>query len=146
MFSINKKLIICLISCSIMVISGCETGSKKNEEKKATEQNTEVSAEIQKQQNELREKANQEIVSINQKLTVLNEKIKACHERGRKLSEAQNKEIDEIEMLRGSLNPRIHQINEITVNEWENFKTTLEKDLENVKTRIDKLIAELEKK
>ena len=94
----------------------------------------------------MREKANQEIVSINQKLTVLNEKIKACHERGRKLSEAQNKEIDEIEMLRGSLNPRIHQINEIKVNEWENFKTTLEKDLENVKTRIDKLIAELEKK
>lgn len=146
MSEMSKFLWMCLLSCSILVFSGCNNSGQKTDEKKAPEQNTEVSAEIQKQQNDLLGKANQEIVNINQKLTILNEKIKAYNERGRKLSEAQNKEIDEIEMLRGSLNPRVHQINEITVNEWENFKTTLEKDLENVKTRIDILITELEKK
>lgn len=145
MSKMSKFLWVCFISSSILVISGCNNSQKTNE-KKAPEQNTEISAEIRKQQNDLLEKANQEIININEKLTVLNEKIKAGHEKGRKLSEAQNKEIDEIEMLRGSLNPRIHQINEIKGDEWENFKTTLEKDLENVKTRIDLLITELEKK
>jgi small-conductance mechanosensitive channel len=146
MFNINKILGICLIFCSILTISGCETGSKKNEEKKALEQKSQIADENQKQKNDLLVKANQEIVNINQKLTVLNDKIHAYHEKGRKLSEAQNKEIDEIEKLRGSLNPRIHQINDISGDEWENFKTTLEKDLEEVKTSIDLLITELEKK
>ena len=146
MSGINKFLWICLLSCSVLVISGCNNGGQGTDKKKALEQNNEIAAEMQKQKNDLHVKANQGIININQKLTVLNETIHAYHEKGRKLSEKQNKEIDEIERIRTSLNPRIHQINDVSPNDWENFKTTIEKDLEDVKSRIDLLIAELEKK
>ena len=91
-------------------------------------------------------KANEEIRNINQKLNELNDKIHAYHEKGGKLTEAQNKEIDEIEKIRASLNPRIHEINKVSQEKWENFKTTLEKDLDEVKTRIDVLLNEITQK
>ena len=58
-------------------------------------------------------------------------------------TEAQNKEIDEIEKIRATINPRVHEINNVSQEQWETFKTTLKKDLEDVKTRIDVLLNEL---
>jgi uncharacterized coiled-coil DUF342 family protein len=91
-------------------------------------------------------KANQEIHNINLKLTELNDKIQAYNEKGSKLSEAQKKEIDEIEKIRASINPRIHEINNVSQEQWDNFKTTFEKDIEEVKSRIDVLVNELKVK
>jgi uncharacterized coiled-coil DUF342 family protein len=143
MFKINKALGLFLIGCSVLVISGCGTGQQKSEAKKTGEQKSEITAELMKEHNDLITKANQEILSINDKLTLLNDKIHTYHEKGRKLTEAQNKEIDEIEKIRLTINPRIHEISTISQEQWESFKTTLIKDIDEVKSRIDILVNEL---
>jgi uncharacterized coiled-coil DUF342 family protein len=143
MFKMNKFLRLFLIGCSIIVFSGCGTGQQKTVDNNANEPKFEISSELQKEHNKLIVKANQEIHNINQKLTELNNKIHAYNEKGGKLTEAQNKEIDDIEIIRASLNPRIHGINKVSQEQWKNFKTTFEKDLDDVKTRIDVLLNEL---
>jgi DNA repair exonuclease SbcCD ATPase subunit len=143
MFKMSKFLWLFLIGCSILIISGCGTGQKKNEDKNAGEPKSEIAAQLLKEHNDLITKANQEIHNINQKLIELNEKIKAYNAKGGKLTVAQNKEIDEIEKIRATINPRIHEINNVSREQWETFKTTFEKDLEDVKTRIDVLLNEL---
>ena len=143
MFKMSKYLWLTIIGCSIIVFSGCGTGQQKSEENTTIEQKSEINAELQKEHNELSGKAAQEIHNINEKLTNLNNKIHAYHEKGGKLTVAQNKEIDEIEKIRTTLNPRIHEINKVSQEQWVNFKTTFEKDLDAVKTRIDALSNEL---
>ena len=146
MFKMSKFLWLFLIGCSIFVIPGCGTGQQKSEDKNAGEPKSEIAAELLKEHNDLLAKANQEVHNINQKLIVLNDKIHAYHEKGGKLTDAQNKEIDEIEKIRATINPRIHQINNVTQEQWDNFKTTFEKDIEEVKSRIDVLLNELKVK
>jgi hypothetical protein len=146
MFKMSKFLWLILIGCSIFVISGCGTGEQKSGDKNAGDQKSEIAAQLQKEHNDFVVKANQEVHNINLKLTELNDKIHAYNEKGRKLSEAQKKEIDEIEKVRASINPRIHEINNVSQEQWENFKTTFEKDIEQVKSGIDKLINELQVK
>ena len=143
MFKINKALGLFLIGCIVLVISGCGNGQQKSETKKAGEQKSEIAAELMKEHNDLLTKANQEILNINDKLTLLNNEIHTYHEKGKKLSAAQNKEIDEIEKIRLTINPRIHEINTISQEQWETFKTTLIKDIDEVKSRIDILVNEL---
>jgi uncharacterized phage infection (PIP) family protein YhgE len=143
MFKINNILWLFLIGCIIVVFSGCGTGQQKSEIKKTGEQKSEITAELMKEHNDLLTKANQEIHNINDKLTLLNDKIHAYHEKGSKLTTAQNKEIDEIEKIRATINPRIHEINTISQEQWESFKTTLVKDIDDVKSRIDILVNEL---
>jgi chromosome segregation ATPase len=146
MFKMSKFLWLFLIGCSIFIISGCGTGQQKSEDKNAGEPKSEITAELLKEHNDLLTKANQEIHNINLKLTELNDKIQAYNEKGSKLSEAQKKEIDEIEKIRASINPRIHEINNVSQEQWDNFKTTFEKDIEEVKSRIDVLVNELKVK
>lgn len=146
MIKMSKFLGSILIGCSIFVISGCGTGQQKSGDKNAGDQKSEISAQILQEQNDLHTKANQEVHNINLKLTELNDKIHAYNEKGRKLSEAQKKEIDEIEKIRASINPRIHEINKVSQENWENFKTSFEKDIEEVKSRIDVLVNELQVK
>lgn len=143
MFKMSKFLWLFLIGFSIIAFSRCGSGQQKSEDKNASEPKSEISSEIQKEHNELSGKAVQEIHNINEKLTNLNDKIHTYHEKGGKLTEAQNKEIDEIEKIRATLNPRIHEINKISQEQWVSFKTTFEKDLDAVKTRIDVLSNEL---
>lgn len=143
MFKINKILWLFLIGCRIVIISGCGTGQQKSEVKNTGEQKSEITAELLKEHSDLLTKANQEIHNINEKLTLLNDKIRAYHEKGRKLTAAQNKEIDEIEKIRLTINPRIHEINTISKEQWESFKTSLIKDIDEVKSRIDILVNEL---
>ncbi len=139
----SKFLWMFLIGCSILIISGCGTGQKKSEDKNPVETKSEISAQLMKEHNDLITKANQEIHNINQKLIELNDKIRAYNAKGNKLTVAQNKEIDEIEKIRATINPRVHEINNVSQEQWETFKTTLEKDIEDVKTRIDVLLNEL---
>ena len=143
MFKISKFLWLFLISCSIVIISGCGTGEQKSEDKNAGEPKSEISTQLLKEHRDLNAKARQEIHNINQKLIELNDKIQAYNEKGRKLSEAQKKEIDEIEKIRATINPRIHEINNVSQEQWETFKTSFEKDIEEVKSRIDFLVNEL---
>ena len=142
----SKFLWMFLIGCSVLVISGCGTGQQKSEDKNAGEQKSEIAAQLLKEHSDLLAKANQEIHNINLKLTELNDKIHSYNKKGGKLTVAQNKEIDEIEKIRASINPRIHEINSVSQEQWENFKTTFEKDIEQVKSRIDVLLNELQVK
>ena len=146
MFKLNKFLSLFLISCAIFFVSGCESGKQKSEENNAVAPKTEISKELLKEHNDLLLKANQEIHNINLKLTELNEKIRAYNEKGGKLSQAQNKEIDDIEKIRTTINPRIHEINGVSQEQWENFKASFEKDINEVKSRIDVLLNEIKVK
>ncbi|KAF0235465.1 MAG: hypothetical protein FD181_3483 [Prolixibacteraceae bacterium] len=146
MFKMSNFLQMFLIGCSVLVISGCGTGQQKKEDKNATEQKTEIAAEFVKEQSELLAKANQEVHNINQKLVELNDKIHANQVKGHRLTQAQNTEIDEIEKIRASLNPQIHQIKKVPQEQWEDFKTSFEKDIEDVKSKIDVLLNELQVK
>jgi uncharacterized coiled-coil DUF342 family protein len=146
MFKMKKYLWLFLIGCSIFVISGCGTSQQKSENKNAGDQKSEIAAQLLKEHSDLHVIANQEIHNINLKLTELNDKIHAYNEKGGKLSEAQKKEIDEIEKIRASINPRIHEINNVSQEQWENFKTTFGKDIEEVKSRIDVLVNEIQVK
>ena len=143
MFKISKFLWLFLIASSIFIISGCGTGEQKSKDKYAGKPKTEISSQLLKEHSDLIAKANQEIHNINQKLIELNDKIQAYNEKGRKLSEAQKKEIDEIEKIRATINPRIHEINNVSQEQWEIFKATFEKDIEEVKSRVDILVNEL---
>jgi chromosome segregation ATPase len=143
MFKINKFFWLFLIACSIFIISGCGTGQQKSEDKNAGEPKSEISSQLLKEHSDLNTKAGQEIHNINLKLTELNDKIKAYNEKGRKLSAEQKKEIDEIEKIRASINPRIHEINNVSQEQWGTFKASFEKDIEEVKSRIDILINDL---
>lgn len=143
MFKISKFLWLFLIAGSIFIISGCGTGEQKSKDKNAGEPKTEISSQLLKEHSDLIAKANQEIHNINQKLIELNDKIQAYNAKGGKLTEAQNKLIDEIEKIRATINPRIHEINNVSQEQWETFKTTFEKDIDEVKSRIDFLVNEL---
>lgn len=141
MFKMNMFLRLFFIVCSIFVFSGCEKGVQKSEEKNAGELKSEiVSEQLQKEHSELITKANQELAIINQKIRDLNDKI---HAKGGKLTETQNKSIDEIEEKRSSVNKRMHEIKNVPQEEWDNFKTTFEKDIDEVKTMIDGVLNEL---
>jgi TolA-binding protein len=124
---------ILLSSLLLVVFSGCGSGQKKS----AEETQPEISAEFKQEQSELLAKANQELSSINQKIRELNDRIK---EKGGKLTDAQNEAIDEFEEKRASVNKCMHQIKNISPQGWDDFKTTFEKDMEEVKNQIDEIL------
>jgi chromosome segregation ATPase len=146
LLKVIKFLGLFLIGCCIFVISGCGTGQQKSEDKNAGEPKSEISAELLKEHNDLHIKAGQEIHNINVKLTALNEKIQALNKNGGKLTAAQNKEIDEIEKIRALINPRVQEINKVSQEQWESFKTSFDNDIEQVKSRIDTLLNEIKVK
>jgi TolA-binding protein len=121
----------------LVVFTGCGSGQQKSEDKSTVEPETEISAELQKEKSDLLAKANEELSSINKKILELNDKI---HEKGGKLTDAQNQAIDEFELKRANVNKCMHQIKNISPEGWEDFKTTFEKDLEDVKSSIDKIL------
>jgi hypothetical protein len=146
MLKINKFLWLLFFGSCIFIFAGCENSTQKSDDKTATEPKSEISAELLKEHNDLRLRASQEIHNINVKLTTLNEKIQALNKMGSKLTAAQNKEIEDIEKIRSSINPRTQEINNVSQEQWENFKTLFIKDIEEVKSRIDILLNEIKVK
>lgn len=140
MKKLRKNLCLYLIGICLIGFSGCNSGQQKSGDKNAGELKSEINAEFQQEQSDLLAKANQELSAINQKIRELNDKIK---EKGGKLTDAQNEAIDEFEEKRASVNKCMHQIKNISPEGWEEFKTTFETDLEDVKSRIDKILAGL---
>ena len=133
----NKMLfVIILIGLCVFMFSGCGTNSQKNAEPQVGA----ISEELHQAQCDLLSKANEELAGINTKVRTLNDKIR---EKNLKFTEAQNKALDDFEVKQASINKRMHEIKNIKNEDWENFKTTFEKDLEEINTIIDNIITEL---
>jgi hypothetical protein len=131
----NKFLWIILIGFCGFIFWSCSTGSKKTEEKIATE--NVISEELHQAHCDLLSKANEELAGINQKVRDLNDKIRVRKE---KLTDAQNKSLDDLVLMQTSINKRMKEIKNVKQEDWENFKATLEKDLEEIKTLIDSIL------
>ncbi len=135
----TNKLFSCLvfIGLSVFIFSGCESNSQKDVNAVATE--NVVSEELHQAQCDLLAKANEELAGINQKVRDLNDKIR---EKGGKLTDAQNSALDDFEAKQVSINKRMHEIKNVKQPEWENFKTTFEKDLADIQIVIDNIYKE----
>jgi len=136
----NQFFGIILISFCAFIFSGCGSGSQKSDDKDGAEKVNAISEELHQAQCDLLSKANEELAGINQKVRTLNDQI---HKKGGKLTEAQNSALDNFEAKQASINKRMHEIKNIKQEDWENFKTTLEKDLEEINSIIDTITNEL---
>ena len=137
MFSAKRIISLFMMGCLIIAVSGCGNVQQKKQE--AAEVQAAVEA-LNKAHSELLAKANEEIAAVNKRVMDLNEKMKSTE---KKLTEAQNKEIDEIEKLRASVNQRMHEIKNISQADWETFKASFEKDMIDLKARLDTICNEL---
>jgi uncharacterized protein YoxC len=122
---------------TISITTSCVLNSQKNEGKNSTTKNV-ISEELHQEHCDLLAKANKELADINQKVRELNEKI---HEKGGKLTDEQNKALDDFEAKQISINRRVHEIKNVKQENWENFKITFEKDLEEIKNAIDNILS-----
>lgn len=128
-----------LLFICVIFLSGCGVKQQKNEESIRDVVSSEEMAAFQNEKSELLAKANAELSEINKKILACNDKIKS----GTKLTDAQNKALDEFEAKRASVNKRIHEIKSITYENWETFKASFETDLEDVGSDIEKILTEL---
>jgi DNA anti-recombination protein RmuC len=131
----NKSLWLVLIGLSVFIFIACESNSQKDKTTVIPE--NVISQELHQAHCDLLAKANIKLAEINQKVRELNDKIRKSD---KKLSEAQNTTLDEIEEKQISINKRMHEIKNVKQEDWENFKTTFEKDLDEVKTKIDNIL------
>lgn len=135
----NKLFGIILIGLCVFIFSGCESNSQKSKDKNAAPTENVISEELHQAHCDLLSKANEELTGINQKVRELNDKI---HEKGGKLTDTQNSALDNFEAKQASINKRMHQIKDVKQEDWENFKTNFEKDLEEINTLIDNIVNE----
>ena len=131
---------ITLIGLSILFFSGCGFNTNQKENKNANTTQKVISDELHQAHCDLLTKANQEMAVINQKVRDLNDKIR---EKEEKLTDVQNAALDDFELKQKSINQRMHQIKDVNQEEWESFKTTFEKDLDEIKTAIDNILNDL---
>lgn len=117
-----------------LLFTGCGFNSNKGEN--STETKNVISEELHQAHCDLLAQANERLAAINQKVRELNDKI----QNGAKLSDAQNTALDEFEVKQTSINKRMHEIKNVPQENWESFKTTFEKDLEEVESLIDKVL------
>jgi uncharacterized protein HemX len=137
MLSLKRFVSLIMMVGLIIAISGCGNVQQQKQEAAAAQAAAEV---LNKAHSELLAKANEEIAAVNKRVMDLNEKMKTTE---KKLTEAQNKEVDEIEKLRASVNQRMHEIKNISQADWETFKTSFEKDMIDLKARLDTICNEL---
>jgi len=128
-----KLLWIILIGFCVFIFSGCGTNTQKSE---AAKENV-ISEELHQAHCDLLAKANEELAGINQKVRDLNDKIRARKE---KLTDAQNKSLDDLVLMQTTINKRMKEIKNVKQEDWENFKATFEKDLEEIKSLIDSIL------
>lgn len=132
----NKFLYLIMIGLSVLIISGCQSNSQKSADKEVATENV-ISEELHQAHCDLLAKANEELAGINQQVRNLNDKIR---EKGGKLTDAQNLALDDFEGKQTSINKRMHLIKDVKQEDWDNFKTTFEKDLEEVKMSIENIL------
>ena len=138
---LNFKNSITLVCLSLMFLffTGCNLVQKKEIASEPDVKDAEAEMIFQQEKSELLSKANAELSAINKRILACNDKIK----QGIKLTEAQNKALDEFEAKRASINKRIHEIKDVQLSEWESFKTEFETDLTNASADIERIQAEL---
>jgi dGTP triphosphohydrolase len=135
----NKLLWIILIGFCMFIYSGCGSNTQKSGVNNEAAKENVISEELHQAHCDLLAKANEELANINQKVRDLNDKIRS---KGGKLTDAQNSSLDDFEAKQASINKRMHQIKNVKQEEWDNFKTTFEKDLEEIKMLIDNISKE----
>ena len=133
----NKLSGIILIGLCVFIFSGCGFNSQKSDDKNTT---TVISEELHQAHCDLLAKANEELAGINQKVRTLNDKLR---DKDGKFTDAQNKALDDFETKQASINKRMHEIKDVKQEDWENFKSTFEKDLEEINSIIDNIVNEL---
>ena len=133
----NKFLWLIFTALIIFILQGCGFNSQKGEDKNAATTDNVISEELHQAQCDLLAKANEELANINQKVRDLNDKIK---EKSGKLTDAQNAALDDFEAKQTSINKRMHEIKGIKQEDWETFKTSFEKDLEEIQTLMDNIL------
>ena|SRR5690554_5299883 len=136
----KSTLLVLLISSVLALFSGCGLMQQKEETQKSDAINSEAVAQIQIEKKALLEKANAELAAINKKIMACNDKMNA---RKVKLTDAQNKALDEFENQRASINQRIHEIKNVKFEDWNDFKNKFESDLSEASSNLDKIMAEL---
>lgn len=129
----NKCIWIVLFGLSIFTFAGCQSTSQKEA---VTPENV-VSEELHQAQCDLLAEANETLAVINQKVRDLNDKIKA---KEGKLTDAQNSALDDFEARQTSINKRMHEIKSIKEADWDAFKTSFEKDLQEVRKSIEDIL------
>ena len=136
----NKLLWIILIGFCVFLFSGCGSNTQKSVANNEAVKENVISEELHQAHCDLLSKANEELAGINQKVRDLNDKIRVRKE---KLTDAQNMSLDDLVLMQTSINKRMKEIKNVKQEDWENFKATLEKDLEEIKTLIDNISKEL---
>lgn len=136
MFKLNKLVCAFLIAFAMVTLTNCGTNQSKNETN--VEQPSPEALQLLTDQNELYEQVCRDFSDINQKVMELNRKIRTMTG---KLTEAQNAAIDEIEAKRTSISTRMKTVKTIPEADWESFKSTLEQDISDTKTKLDDLLS-----
>ena len=137
MVKISKFFWLFLLSFSFLLFTGCSAESSKDEGKNVDSTKSEINTELLQEQNDLYEKVCQDFSDINKKVVELNDKI---HSMKGKLTDAQNKSIDEIEKKRASIHTSMGGLKKVSAADWETFKTNLENDISDVKVEIDEIL------
>jgi septal ring factor EnvC (AmiA/AmiB activator) len=129
-----------LLGLCLVIFTGCGFNQQNKKETDPVIQDTEAVAKLQQEQNELLAKANTELAELNKKILSLNDKLRG---KAGKLTDAQNKQLDDCEAKRASINQRMKQIKNVPMNDWAAFKASFETDLADVCAGVDKVLAEL---
>jgi hypothetical protein len=136
----NKLLLIILIGFCVFIYLGCGPNTQKNGPNNEAAKENVISQELHQAHCDLLAKANEELAGINQKVRELNDKIRL---KNKTLTDVQNKTLDDFSQRQVSINTRMHEIKNVKQEDWDSFKTTFEKDLEEIKTLIDNISKEL---
>ncbi len=136
MFKLSKILCLLLVAFSTAIVTNCTTDQAKKTG--TTEEISPEETQLLKEQNVLYELACRDFSDINQKVVDLNRKITSMTG---KLTEEQNAAIDEIESKRSSISARMKTVKNIPQADWENFKSTLEQDISETRTKLDELLS-----
>lgn len=123
-----------IVMLFVFAFTGCGT---KSEEENAVATENVISEELHQAQCDLLARANEELAGINQKVRDLNDKIR---DSSGKLTDAQNAALDDFEAKQISINKRMHEIKSIRQDDWDNFKTSFEQDLDEIQTLIDDIL------
>ena len=138
MSNLNKILGVFLLAFIMVTMTNCGTDQSKKDN--TDKQPSPEAIQLLTEQNELYELACRDFSDINQKVVELNRKITSMTG---KLTEEQNAAIDDIEANRSSISSRMKTVKTIPQADWENFKSTLEKDIINTRAKLDELLSSI---
>ena len=136
MSKITKILAAVFISISAFTFSACNSG-QQNQKDEETSTQEKISAKFMEMQNDLKSMVSEEFSDINDKVRELNALIE---EKGEGLTDQQKEMLDEIQEKRVEVNKRLKEIENVSEEEWDDFKASFENDLEEINTKLDSVI------